>query len=113
MGFWAWLVHVTGCDYGIGYGKWNFYGFWSGFGSDLGEITIITALLAVYRKHNCHVRGCPRIGRHEFTDSATGVTYLLCRRHHPGTPDKGLRPEHVDLIAARDSGLEGERCTGT
>jgi hypothetical protein len=60
------------------------YQFWSGFGSDLGELSILVALCgilwATWRRHNCHVRGCPRIiwkphGEHE-----------LCRKHHPHSP---------------------------
>jgi hypothetical protein len=108
VGFWYWLVHWTGSDYGLTPGKWSFYGFWSGFGSDLGEITIIAGLLAVYRKHNCHVRGCLRIARHEFTDEAAGATYMLCRKHHPATADRGLPASRVDLIHARNAVLEGQ-----
>ena len=65
-----------------------YYGFFSGFGSDLAELTIITGLLAMYRKHNCHVRRCWRIGRHDFTSPPAGLTYRLCRRHHPAHPGR-------------------------
>ena len=44
------------------------YNFWSGFGSDLGELTLIGTCLAVFKRHNCQLRGCWRIGRHEFQD---------------------------------------------
>lgn len=104
MWFWHWLVHVTGSDYGLQAGRWSFYGFFSGFGSDLGEITIIAGLLAIYKKHNCHVARCWRLGRHAFTDEATGASYLLCRRHHPAVPDEGLTPEMVNAIASRGRG---------
>jgi hypothetical protein len=101
VGFWHWLVHWTGCDYGLRYGKWSFYGFWSGFGSDIAEVTIIAGLVAVYRKHACHVRGCPRIGHHPFTDEATGAVYVLCRKHHPRVPDAGVTAGQLDSAAAR------------
>ncbi len=77
-----WLAYMTGSLNTSGAPP-N-YNFWSGFGSDIAEVTIIAGLVAVYRKHNCHVARCWRIGRYPFTDEATGTAYLLCRRHHPG-----------------------------
>lgn len=88
-------------------GRW--YGFWSGFGSDIGEVTIVTGMLAIYKKHNCHVAWCWRFGRHSFTDQATGASYALCRRHHPGVPGRPPTPEVIDLIHARNAGQEGEQ----
>jgi hypothetical protein len=55
-----------------------YYGFWSGFGSDLGEATILVGIVATWRHHSCHVRGCARIGR-----QVPGTPYLACPRHHP------------------------------
>ena len=59
-----WLaVHTGTVDEGGAY-----YGFWSGFGADLGEVTLVTTVgLGVYtgvRKANCHVKGCWHIGHH-------------------------------------------------
>lgn len=62
------LAHILGIDNVSGY----WYGFWSGFGSDIGE-------LAIVRRHNCHVKGCPRVGRHPIA----GTTWTVCRKHHP------------------------------
>lgn len=59
-----------------GSGPW--YGFWSGFGSDLAELAIIGGLVTVYRRHNCEVHGCWRLGRHR-----TEAGHMVCRRHHP------------------------------
>jgi len=55
-----------------------YYGFWSGFGSDIGEATIIVGILAAWRHHSCHVRGCARLGR-----QVPGTPYLACPKHHP------------------------------
>ena len=55
-----------------------YYGFWSGFGSDIGEATLVAGLFAVWRHHSCHVRGCGRLGR-----QVAGTPYLACPRHHP------------------------------
>ncbi|MGH9020716.1 MAG: hypothetical protein ACRDV0_06825 [Acidimicrobiales bacterium] len=55
-----------------------YYGFWSGFGSDIGEATIFVGIIATWRHHSCHVRGCARIGR-----TVEGTPYLACPKHHP------------------------------
>jgi hypothetical protein len=60
-----------------------YYGFWSGFGSDITEFGIFGAIAAgVYqlvKKYNCHAPGCWRVGNHP----AAGGQFLLCYRHHP------------------------------
>lgn len=82
------LLHVLGIDDASG--PW--YAFWSGFGSDL---TLFTGLVAVvwsfWRRHNCHVRGCLRLGRHPVE----GTSYVVCRFHHPHG-----EPNHADVLAA-------------
>jgi hypothetical protein len=55
-----------------------YYGFWSGFGSDIGEATLVVGLVAVYRHHNCHVKGCAHLGRR-----VDGTPYVACPKHHP------------------------------
>lgn len=70
-----WLLNFFGIDNLGGYG----YGFFSGIGSDLGELVLIGAVIAVYRKHNCHVQGCWRISRH----AVEGTPWVVCRKHHP------------------------------
>lgn len=77
---WTLLGHLLGLDNLSG--PW--YGFWSGFGSDVGEVTIFAGLIAVYRRHNCHIRGCPRIGHHQVE----GTEWVVCRRHHPDLPNQ-------------------------
>jgi hypothetical protein len=72
---WGWLLHVAGVDDPAS----NWYGFWSGFGSDLGELAAVGVLL---RRFNCHVRGCWRLGRHRLP----GTSYVICHRHHPDHP---------------------------
>lgn len=74
----SWLLHVLGVDDMSG--RW--YGLWSGFGSDLGELAIIGGLISIVRHHNCHVHRCWRVGRHKVT----GTPHVVCRRHHPDGP---------------------------
>ena len=72
-----------------------YYNFWSGFGSDLGEITLVTAVcIGVYtgvRKVNCHTKGCWRIGHHALD----GTPYILCKHHHPHVPNQGATHDHI------------------
>jgi hypothetical protein len=70
-----------------------YYGFWSGFGSDVSEFAIILAAIGLFRKHNCHVRGCWRIARHPIE----GTPYVVCRKHHPGI-DEALTAERASRL---------------
>lgn len=87
-----WFALHTGILHG---GPDQYYNFWSGFGSDLGEATLISAVaVGVYtgaRKVNCHTKGCWRIGHHVLE----GTPYILCRHHHPGVPTSGATQEHI------------------
>lgn len=67
-----WLAHVLGLDNASG----GWYLLWSGI---FGDVSLIGGAFVLVRKHNCHVRGCPRIGRHPIE----GTTYVVCRKHHP------------------------------
>lgn len=58
MHVWAWFLHHFGIDNTAG--PW--YGFWSGFGSDLQEFAIFSALIVGLRHKNCRVKGCWRMG---------------------------------------------------
>ncbi len=87
-----WFALHTGITHG---GPDPYYNFWSGFGSDLGEATLITAVaVGVYtgvRKVNCHTKGCWRIGHHALE----GTPYILCRKHHPHVPTEGATHAHI------------------
>jgi hypothetical protein len=87
-----WFALHTGTIHG---GPDVYYNFWSGFGSDLGEATLISAVsVGVYagvRKVNCHTKGCWRIGHHPLE----GTPYILCRHHHPEVPNQGATHEHI------------------
>lgn len=74
-----WLQHFLG--FGNGQGNGAYYLFWSGAGSDLAYLAIIGGLIGIYRKHNCEVHRCHRLGRH-----ITAAGQHVCRRHHPDGP---------------------------
>lgn len=56
------LYHWLGLDNASG----PFYLFWSGF---FGDVTIFAAGIALFFHHNCHVKGCPRWGKHKINGS--------------------------------------------
>ncbi len=74
-------------------GAW--YLFWSGVGADITELAIIGGLISIYRRHNCGVRWCWRIARHDFTDPSGTTTHHLCRHHHPLYADKPVTAQHI------------------
>jgi hypothetical protein len=64
------MTHWLYIHFGInGTGPW--YGFWSGTGSDIGEVAIVGA---IWRMLNCHEPGCWRPGHH--IDG-----HIVCRKH--------------------------------
>lgn len=64
------LLHILGVEDMSS--RW--YAFWSGIGSDLGELGIIGAFL---RSHNCHYPRCLRWGGRPVP----GTPWLMCKRH--------------------------------
>jgi hypothetical protein len=97
----TWVLYAGAVNHWLGVhtGATNesgpYYGFWSGFGSDLAEFGILgaigTAIYQLVKKYNCHDPGCWRVGTHP----AAGGDFLLCYRHHPDY--HGTKPTH-DLI---------------
>ena len=67
-----WLIHLLGIDTQQ---SWA-YDFWSGVATQLPLPNWIIAIIW-YRRHNCHAKGCPRLGKHQHE----GTGY--CRHHHP------------------------------
>jgi hypothetical protein len=105
-----WFADHTGINHG---GPDVYDNFWSGFGSDLGEATLISAvIIGVYtgvRKVNCHAKGCWRIGHHPLE----GTPYILCRHHHPDVPNGGATHEHIlKEHRLHKAAVEAERKTG-
>lgn len=93
---WYWVEIHTGTLNEPG----PFYGFWSGFGSDIGEIAIVGAVYSMYRKHNCGAPGCWRIGKHPTEDGM----FHMCRHHHPDLMGKkkfSLEEIHAHHRAAK------------
>jgi hypothetical protein len=85
-------------------GPW--YGFWSGFGSDLSEFGVIgvigTGVYQLVRKYNCHAPGCWRVGRHP----AAGGQFLLCYHHHPDYAGKKPTSEMIQRLHEQNRALQ-------
>jgi hypothetical protein len=96
IGFWVIHAPLVGHWLQVHTGTVNepgaYYGFWSGFGSDLTEFAIIgtiaTGVYQLVKKYNCHYPGCWRVGNHP----AAGGQFSLCYRHHPDY--QGKKPSH-------------------
>lgn len=77
-----WLAVHTGTDNEAS----PYYGFFSGSGADISEAAIFGTVAGVvagaFRKHNCHEKGCPRIGRHTVDGSP------WCDKHHQSARDR-------------------------
>jgi hypothetical protein len=73
------------------------YNFVSG---PLADITLLGGAYASIRRHNCHAKGCWRLGRHKVP----GTDYIVCRKHHPHTT-----PTAEDILAAHKAAVERGR----
>ena len=99
-----WLIHarLVGHWLEVHTGTVNepgpYYGFWSGFGSDLTEFAIIgtiaTGVYQLVKKYNCHHPGCWRVGNHP----AAGGQFSLCYRHHPDYQGKKPTQELIQRL---------------
>lgn len=92
-----WLAYMTGSLNTSGAPP-N-YNWWSGAGSDLGELAVFGAVVGGWHRVNCHVRHCWRIGRH-----TTDGGHTVCRRHMPGGA-----PTYDDVIKAHRDARRGRR----
>ena len=88
---WYWLWHPL---FGPG------YQFYSGVGSDISEITILGAAIALLKHANCDAPRCLRYGPHRTADGH----HKLCRKHHPDLPNHrlSLREIHARHAAHND-----------
>jgi hypothetical protein len=89
------VITATVFDWLYNAGRWPWhdqdgYNFISG---PLADITLLGGVYAIVRRHNCHVKGCWRLGRHQVA----GTTYVVCRKHHP---DDSPSADHVLAAAA-------------
>lgn len=84
------ITHLMGLDNSNS----TAYLWWSGFGPDLAMFAGVASFL---RRHNCHVQGCWRLGRHLVEDTV----YWVCRHHLPSGPIS-----HQNVIDAHNNAKE-------
>lgn len=84
-GFWHWLIWGAG------------YQLTSGPIPALQTATIFGFVIALYRKHTCHVDRCWRL-----TWRHTAAGDIVCRKHHPVPPKT-----HEQVIADHNDALAG------
>jgi hypothetical protein len=96
------LRHWTAIHIGSTKESGPYYGFWSGFGSDISEGAIAVGLYTGIRKVNCHSKMCWRIGHHPLE----GTPYHLCKLHHPDVPRRGSKQE--DILAEYQKYKDGK-----
>jgi hypothetical protein len=97
--FQHWLAVHTGTVNEAG----PYYGFWSGFGSDLSELAIVGAIIQIFRVHNCHVHRCWSFR----TYPVEGTPYKVCKHHHPAMKQGVI--SHEDVITAHRLQNEPEK----
>jgi hypothetical protein len=92
-----WLAHVTGCDYGLPYGRFSWYNLYSGFGGSVPDIMIPLSLIAWWYHRTCHDSPwCLRWGRYP----AAGGMFYVCRHHHPDLLGRRPRRELIRRLHA-------------
>jgi hypothetical protein len=111
----AWVLNARSVNHwlavhtGIADMSGPYYAFWSGFGSDIAEFSLVgaavTGLYQLNRKYNCHQRGSWRIGTHP----AAGGQFLLCYHHHPDY--QGKKPSRELIEQLHRQHIEREEAT--
>jgi hypothetical protein len=98
------VIVVMGLGHLVGADGREWYNFWSGAGADLGQLVLLGGAIGLYRKHNCHVRGCWRIGKQQVV----GTSWVVCHKHHPeGHPTaEQVAQVHSRILAAEHAALE-------
>jgi len=82
---WYWFEVHTGTVNESG----PYYGFWSGFGSDLGEVTLLAVFISAYRNVKC--ASCPRVALHHKVPETGQRT---CDKHTTQEHHDELRRKH-------------------
>ena len=101
---WYWIWHPL---FGPG------YQFYSGSLSDLSELTLLGGLVALWRHHNCGVKGCWRLSVRKPTAAGDPV----CRKHapagHVGKSHKRILEDHKKAVCRHGGDIIGHTTEGT
>jgi hypothetical protein len=69
---------------------WNNSGNYNFISGPLPDITLMAGVAVWWRKHDCHVKWCPRIQWHPHPVHG----HPVCRRHHPESQFKSDGSQH-------------------
>lgn len=97
---WHWLLNVTGIHIGPNGNPW--YNFWSGFGSDLGEVILLGSVITLYRRHKC--TNCWRLAHHRVQ----GTHYKTCHKHATKQEHLTLHNKHATEYPDQHEFLNGD-----
>jgi hypothetical protein len=104
MLLWYAIVHLLGIDYGLPYGHWSWYNFWSGVGGSFLVNALVFGFLLWWRSTCHHSWRCLRHGKHP----AAGGMFRLCWKHHPDLGEKPS-PELIRVLHSQWKGAAGTR----
>jgi hypothetical protein len=85
---WHWFTNVTGINIPVSGSKW--YNFWSGFGSDLGELVIIGVIIGWYKRNKCI--SCWRLSHHDVAHTH----FRTCHKHFTEDDHARLQKLHQE-----------------
>jgi hypothetical protein len=86
LAIWHWFLNFTGTNIPTNGSKW--YNFWSGFGSDLGELVIIGAIIGWYKRNKCV--NCWRFSHHDVAKTH----FRTCHKHFTEADHSRLQKIH-------------------
>jgi hypothetical protein len=106
---WSTVAHPWGWLYGFGVHPypassdtpWT-YQLLSGMIPALTALSLLTLLAGAWRHFNCHVDGCPRLGRY----AVAGGHFKVCRGHHPDDAVRGRAVSHLHIQLAHRAHLD-------
>ncbi len=94
MSWWHVLQHWLAIHTGTVNESGPWYGFFSGFGSDIGEVTLIGVAIGGFHHLNCASPRCPRLGKH----TPDGTTHKMCRKHYKQITGHDVTLEHIHAL---------------
>lgn len=97
------MIHGFLIWIGITNASGSAYLFWSGFGADLSELSVLGAAAVFYRHRKCV--SCWRIGKHHVE----GTAWTTCHRHLTESHHDRLLAEYADRHPEQHAFLNTDR----
>jgi hypothetical protein len=104
MFIWHFLVHIGGVDYGLPYGKWGWYNFWSGIAGSFLVAAVVWGATKYWYGTCHHSLFCLRRGQF----AAAGGVFKTCAVHHPDIDHTKPRHEEIARLHAEWKHMMGK-----